>query len=196
MISSTTRSGGIDKKAIAIAEFVLTAVGLEVMSQNSRSSTAGQGFRSEFLNDLDRLEQKLVGLAEAIPATEYGWRPAENVRTVSQALIHVAVGNYRILSSLGSPVPENIEEMEEYVDKEMVLATLESSIESVRSTVVPFTEEALEEQVDFYGRTLTKRAILYLVGTHMHEHLGQIIAYARSIGVTPPWSTSVDPEDG
>jgi hypothetical protein len=26
--------------------------------------------------------------------------------------------------------------------------------------------------------------------THMHEHLGQMIAYARMNGVTPPWSTS------
>jgi uncharacterized damage-inducible protein DinB len=26
--------------------------------------------------------------------------------------------------------------------------------------------------------------------THMHEHLGQSIAYARSIGVTPPWSAT------
>ena len=24
--------------------------------------------------------------------------------------------------------------------------------------------------------------------THLHEHLGQLIAYARSNGVVPPWS--------
>ena len=24
--------------------------------------------------------------------------------------------------------------------------------------------------------------------THNHEHLGQMIAYARSVGVTPPWT--------
>jgi uncharacterized damage-inducible protein DinB len=23
---------------------------------------------------------------------------------------------------------------------------------------------------------------------HLHEHLGQLIAYARSVGVVPPWS--------
>jgi uncharacterized damage-inducible protein DinB len=25
--------------------------------------------------------------------------------------------------------------------------------------------------------------------SHEHEHLGQMIAYARSNGVTPPWSS-------
>ena len=38
------------------------------------------------------------------------------------------------------------------------------------------------------GRELSKRRILMIVQTHMHEHLGQSIAYARSIGVTPPWT--------
>jgi hypothetical protein len=27
-----------------------------------------------------------------------------------------------------------------------------------------------------------------LTTTHLHEHLGQLIAYARSNGVVPPWS--------
>jgi hypothetical protein len=27
-----------------------------------------------------------------------------------------------------------------------------------------------------------------LVQTHLHEHLGQSIAYARTRGVVPPWS--------
>jgi hypothetical protein len=27
-----------------------------------------------------------------------------------------------------------------------------------------------------------------MTATHLHEHLGQLIAYARSNGVTPPWS--------
>jgi hypothetical protein len=27
-----------------------------------------------------------------------------------------------------------------------------------------------------------------ITATHLHEHLGQLIAYARSNAVTPPWS--------
>ena len=30
--------------------------------------------------------------------------------------------------------------------------------------------------------------VLFLIANHMHEHLGQSIAYARTNGVTPPWS--------
>jgi len=30
--------------------------------------------------------------------------------------------------------------------------------------------------------------VALLVSSDQHEHLGQLITYARSIGVTPPWS--------
>ncbi|HEY6147020.1 MAG TPA: hypothetical protein VIZ69_04950 [Thermoanaerobaculia bacterium] len=35
---------------------------------------------------------------------------------------------------------------------------------------------------------MSERRILMIIQTHLHEHLGQSIAYARSNGVTPPWS--------
>ena len=101
MISTTTNPVQRDMKVIAIAMITLTAVVSGAMSQESNLLTSQEGLRAEFLADLDRLEQKLVGLAETIPDAEYGWRPADNVRTVSQALMHVAVGNYRILASVG-----------------------------------------------------------------------------------------------
>jgi len=35
---------------------------------------------------------------------------------------------------------------------------------------------------------MTVRAV-YMAGYgHMSEHLGQLISYARSVGVKPPWS--------
>jgi hypothetical protein len=33
---------------------------------------------------------------------------------------------------------------------------------------------------------------MLIVVTHAHEHLGQAIAYARSNGITPPWSAKGD----
>jgi hypothetical protein len=30
--------------------------------------------------------------------------------------------------------------------------------------------------------------VYFTIVTHVHEHLGQMIAYARTNGVVPPWS--------
>jgi uncharacterized damage-inducible protein DinB len=40
---------------------------------------------------------------------------------------------------------------------------------------------------------MTQRALLSAMLNHMHEHLGQSIAYARMNGVAPPWSEGAEP---
>jgi uncharacterized damage-inducible protein DinB len=35
--------------------------------------------------------------------------------------------------------------------------------------------------------------MLIVLVSHGHEHLGQSIAYARTIGVVPPWSEGAPP---
>ena len=42
--------------------------------------------------------------------------------------------------------------------------------------------------MDFFGQKMTKRAGLLVLASHSHEHLGQLIAYARSNNITPPWT--------
>ena len=48
--------------------------------------------------------------------------------------------------------------------------------------------EALEAETELYGRTGPAWAVLVQLETHLSEHLGQSIAYARMNGVVPPWS--------
>jgi uncharacterized damage-inducible protein DinB len=141
---------------------------------------------SPFLSDLDRLEEKVVGLAEAIPADQYGWSPAEGVRSVSQVFMHMAGAMHFFGSKLGGPAPEG--NLEEITDKDAVVAELKKAFAGARETVGALTHEDLEAELDLFGGTWTKAQVVYLIGTHNHEHLGQSIAYARSIGVTPPWS--------
>jgi hypothetical protein len=35
---------------------------------------------------------------------------------------------------------------------------------------------------------MDKRGVFMLLAAHLHEHLGQSIAYARINGIAPPWS--------
>ena len=38
------------------------------------------------------------------------------------------------------------------------------------------------------GRDTSTRDAFFTCALHLHEHLGQSIAYARSVGITPPWT--------
>ncbi|SVE58134.1 uncharacterized protein METZ01_LOCUS510988, partial [marine metagenome] len=46
----------------------------------------------------------------------------------------------------------------------------------------------MEGETELYGRDVGEWAVLFQLITHMNEHLGQSIAYARMKHVVPPWS--------
>ena len=50
------------------------------------------------------------------------------------------------------------------------------------------TAADLEKKMNLFGMEMTWRNGLISTLDHMHEHLGQSIAYARMNAVVPPWS--------
>ena len=46
----------------------------------------------------------------------------------------------------------------------------------------------LEKSMDWFGGKNTERGILLFILRHGAEHLGQSIAYARFVGIVPPWT--------
>jgi hypothetical protein len=52
----------------------------------------------------------------------------------------------------------------------------------------PALRAELEKPVKMFGTQTTERGVLLTTISHLHEHLGQSIAYARTNGVAPPWS--------
>ena len=50
------------------------------------------------------------------------------------------------------------------------------------------TAAKLGDPVKMFGQPFTMQRAWVLGTTHLHEHLGQLIAYARSNNVKPPWS--------
>jgi uncharacterized damage-inducible protein DinB len=158
------------------------------------ASTAPEGVRGEAWRNLDDPAGKLLQLAEAIPADKYAWRPAEGVRSVSEAFLHVAAGNFNIPRRLGAVVPEGIDfrTLEKSTsDKAKVIEMLASSIAAARGAIEKLPDSELEKTSKWFdGRMITNREVAFFVGGHNHEHLGQMIAYARMNGVTPPWSAA------
>jgi uncharacterized damage-inducible protein DinB len=136
-------------------------------------------------------ETKLIKLAEAIPADKYSWRPGKDVRSVSEVFLHVAGGNFRIPQFVGVAPPADFNPQgfdKSITDKAKVVDTLKQSFVHAKQALTKLTDADLEKQADFFGRKATYRMVMFFLAAHQHEHLGQSIAYARVIGVTPPWT--------
>lgn len=73
-------------------------------------------------------------------------------------------------------------------DKAKVVDMMKKSYANMRETIENMTDADLNTEVNMFGSKTTKRGALLLMSDHLHEHLGQSIAYARVNGVVPPWS--------
>ena len=154
------------------------------------------GFRADFLAQLDDVSKKILDLAGAVPADKYSWRPEKGVRSISEVYMHIVVANYFLPSFMGVQPPAGIDRNTEtsVTDKTKVLAMLHQSFDHVRMVVLKTADADLDKKVKVFGGSeMSERALIMVMGNHMHEHLGQSIAYARSNGVTPPWSEAAQP---
>jgi uncharacterized damage-inducible protein DinB len=143
------------------------------------------------------LQEHVMALARAIPEEKYGWRPAPGVRSIREVLLHIAYGNQLLLDMamkepsvevLKKQVEDNAKNESAAVSKQQVLQTLDDSFAAVRKELDAARAAGLNRVIDFWGNPSTRRGVLTFLDTHLAEHEGQLISYARSNGVTPPWS--------
>ena len=173
------------KKRISIALALLALACPLLAAPQPKPKT--QGFRDEFFANLDDVQDKIVALAESTPADKYAWRPAGDVRSISEVYMHIAGGNYFLSTFIGVPAPKMNGDIEKTItEKAEVLAELKKSFDHLRSSVNKVKD--FEKPVNLFGEPTTQRAVLVTMLSHLHEHLGQSIAYARMNGVVPPWS--------
>ncbi|MGA2571722.1 MAG: DinB family protein [Terracidiphilus sp.] len=166
-------------------------------------------FRQEFLWELSIPETQLIALAEAVPAESYSWRPAEDARTFSAVLVHIGAGNLLLLHLAGALTPDMVDlsgpiegDMESrwkamirrglflertLSEKTAVIDLLRRSFKAVRETFDAATEDELGKEIEFLGQTTTARRFYMRMLAHSHEHMGQAIAYVRTMGLRAPW---------
>jgi uncharacterized damage-inducible protein DinB len=105
-------------------------------------------------------------------------------------LMHIAGSNYFLMKFAGIKTPEEAtEDMgKDVTDKDKVIQALKTSFEDLHNNLKKLSADQLDNQVEMFGNKSTIRNVIFVEMGHLHEHLGQLIAYARTNGVVPPWS--------
>ncbi len=169
--------------AVTLLAVALFALGTPIAGTEEEPNA---GFRSSLEREWGPAVQKIEALAKAIPEEKYGWRPAEGVRSVSQVVMHIAHGNFLFADALGTARPDDLpEDLETITDKARALEVLRQSFDQVTAACEQAVAGDLDREVRYF---VTARGAVLRTLVHANEHLGQLIAYARSNEVVPPWS--------
>ncbi len=152
--------------------------------------------KASFLNDLDTLRGKFLGLAEAFPQDKYTWRPMEGVRSVSEVLMLAAFEGYNFIpSTFGAKgadlgTREEANKLRTLTDKAQVIEHLNKGFAHAKKELEALDPATLtaKRKIMISPNPLAITDIALGVGGDLHEHLGQLIAYARMNKIVPPWS--------
>jgi len=147
--------------------------------------------KGQSLVDLERLQKKLVDLANAVPADKMTWRPSADARSFAEVFLHVAGERYGILSLMGAMPPAEIDRKtfeKSTTDRARIVAELNKSWEFAQKTINGMSNADFAKLLPKLGPQANAGDVVYILVADAHEHLGQLVAYARVNGIVPPWT--------
>jgi len=143
--------------------------------------------QSALAKEAGTLSDKFTGLARVM-AGKYEWKPGQGVRSAGDVFNLIVMENgllAGVLSGAGMPSgPRPVP----ITDPEKLQEALKTSYANLQKTIEGLSDADLKAPVKLFGMDMTKEGAIRFLFGDQHEHLGQSIAYARSNGVTPPWS--------
>ena len=154
---------------------------------------AAAAIKTPYLADLEELKTKFVQLAGAFPDDKMSWRPMEGVRSVAEVLALIAL-------ELNGPVPqgfggtlgvprEEVLALRTSTNKAELIAAINKGFDHAKAQVTaadPATLTGRRPTANGQQRSLYE--FIFVIAGDMHEHLGQLISYARMNNIVPPWS--------
>jgi hypothetical protein len=179
---------------LSLASLVCLAASSPARAQEVINKDAAAAVKASFVADLETLRGKFVGLAEAFPQDKYTWRPMEGVRSVSEVLMLAAMEGYAFIpSSFGGKAAdlgsrEEMGKLRTLSDKAQVLEHLNKGFAHAKKELEALDPATLTGKRKVMGRDLSETDTALAIGGDLHEHLGQLIAYARTNHIVPPWS--------
>lgn len=156
-----------------------------------------QTLKAYHVEDVAELKSKFVGLATAFPEDKYEWRPMEGTRSVRDVLVLLAAEGNVFPENWGLPRADGAvrgyQAESARLDslaktKAQVIAELERAFDHLGRSLAGMSDSARAADGKTWGRDMKVDAGITMALNDMHEHLGQLIAYARMNRIVPPWS--------
>jgi uncharacterized damage-inducible protein DinB len=147
--------------------------------------------KAQSLADLQTMQKKFVDLANALPADKLTWRPSADSRSLAEVFLHVAGERYQILALGGAAPPAGFDGKtfeKSTTHKAQIVAELNRTWEFAQKTINAMSNADFAKLLPKLGPQANAGDVVYILVADAHEHLGQLVAYARENGIVPPWT--------
>jgi uncharacterized damage-inducible protein DinB len=181
---------------LILTSVVVAASAIAAAAQTSDMAAADHtapsyDMKAQSLADLQVVQKKFVDLANAVPADKLTWRPSDDSRSFAEVFLHVAGERYQILALGGVTPPTGFDGKtfeKSTTDKARIVDELNQSWEFAKKTINGMSNADFAKLLPKLGPQANAGDVVYILVADAHEHLGQLVAYARENGIVPPWT--------
>jgi uncharacterized damage-inducible protein DinB len=125
-----------------------------------------------------------LAVAEAMPATDYGFKPNPEEMSFGQLMIHIADQNS---DSCASATGTKALAKPTATDKQTAIDFLTITFDTCARAIAEMPPEQLNKEVyKFQGQPVLAAEALWYTITHMAHHRGQAEVYLRMKNIKPP----------
>ncbi len=153
-------------------------------------STQAQSTTNDVVKEWERAKAYTKEYLDAMPDAGFGFKPAPEMRSFAEQMLHLTDANYGIGSAAtGVKSPYGEGELEKSTDKSKVAVTkaVMAGYDFVIDGIKKMTGSQFDEKVKLFGKfDLTKAQVLMKDFEHQTHHRGQTTVYLRLKGVKPP----------
>jgi len=130
----------------------------------------------------DDVNRRLLAMAEDFPEDKYDYKPAPDVRTFAEQMLHAIEGNFYTTKAAKTARGEKVEwtdpSRDKYKTKAQVVALAKESVAEINRVLKGQTDAQIVQRLSLWTGLLE----------HAGEHYGQLVVYYRANGLVPPES--------
>jgi uncharacterized damage-inducible protein DinB len=133
------------------------------------------------------VQRNLVKAAEKMPEENYGFKPADDVRTFGQLVGHLADAQFAMCGTVlgDKSAPRDIEKTK--TAKADLVAALKESC-AICEKAFKISDADAAKPAEIFGMKMNGYGLLGLALAHGYEHYGNMTTYMRIKGLVPPSS--------
>jgi hypothetical protein len=176
---------------LVVLSVITTGASAQTTAAATDNNAPSYDMKAQALQDLGVVQKKMVDLANAIPADKFTWRPSPDSRSFAEVFLHVAGERYQILGLGGAVPPADFDGKtfeKSTTDKAQIVAQLNKTWDFAEKTINNMSNADFAKPLPKLGPQANAGDVVYILVADAHEHLGQLVAYARVNGIVPPWT--------
>ncbi len=131
----------------------------------------------------------MITVAEAMPESDYNFKPTPDEMSFAQQLMHIAaVLDWHAFAKIDGQ--ETKLRYDDYkadgLSKQQIIAVLKREFERTNALINNYNPNRLDETAKYGTVMRTRKQFLMLMADHVTHHRAQILVYLRLRGIVPP----------